>query len=507
MYLFTVIALFVLLIACINFMNLATARSVNRAREIAVRKVVGALRGQLVRQFIGESLLISAFATVLAFFLVELLLPVFSQLSGTPLQIQVIGYLPLAGTMIVLGLVVGLVAGSYPALFLSSYKPVDCLNLKGAAAASRTSVLFRKGLVVFQFGISIALLIGTVVIHRQHRLLLTKELGFDKEQLVMIPIRGTSVKKQVEPFKERLRKEPGVVQTAALSNILGRDVQVCPFGVEGQQQALQMPGLFVDHDFLETFGVQMSHGRGFDRAYPTDSSAFIINQAAADILDWEEPLGKRMQFNNGGQVIGVVQDFNFSKLQERIRPMAIKIDTSWFSYVAVRLAPGQAAGVLGRLEQAWREFEPERPFDAFFLDENLQALYRNESRLAWIFSAFSVLAIIIGCLGLFGLSAFAAEQRLKEIGIRRVLGASTRGIVGLLSKDFLWLVAIAFVFASPLAWYGMEQWLQRFPYRIDIHWWVFLLAGMAAAGIAFLTVSFQSVKAALEDPVRSLRSE
>ena len=508
-WLFTIIAIFVLLIACINFMNLATARSIKRAKEIAVRKAVGASRFQLIRQFLGESLLLSFIAAFGAFILVEMSLPLFEQIAGIELDLALIGYDKIIGSLILLALLVGLIAGSYPALFLSSYKPVDCLSMSSGTPIRGGSAFLRKGLVVFQFCISIALLIGMLVIQQQHRFLQEKELGFDKEQLVMIPIRGTDVKrkKQIDAFKQRLRSEPKVLDACALSNIVGRDVQVCPFQADGLDEVQQIPGMFVDFDFLSTFGVTLQEGRGFDLLHPTDTFAFLLNEAAIAQFGWDESLGKQMAFGKKGQVIGILEDFNFTKLQERIRPLAITIRPSWYSYVAVRLAPGDISNTLKTLETFWREFEPQRPFGAFFLDDNLNQLYEKEARLGSIFSAFSILAIIIGCLGLFGLATFAAEQRLKEIGIRRVLGATVSGVVGLLSKDFLKLVFLAFVLAAPIAWYALDKWLLDFPYRIELEWWFFVLAGLLAVGIAFLTVSFQSVKAAMANPVESLRSE
>ncbi|MBK8968033.1 MAG: ABC transporter permease [Lewinellaceae bacterium] len=508
-WMFTLIALFVLLIACINFMNLATARSAQRAKEIAVRKTIGAGRAQLVWQFLGESVLLSCIAAAGAYFLATLSLPFFRETLGITLDLNLIGTTKVLGSLAVLALLAGLLAGIYPALFLSAYKPVEGLNMAGAGPVKSRSALLRKSLVVFQFCISIALLTGMLVIQRQHRFLQEKELGFDKEQLVLIPIRGTDIKQQnrIDAFKQRLTREPDVLHACALSNIVGRDVQVCPFQVEGLKDVQQIPGMFVDFDFMATFGVELKAGRAFDPTHPTDTFAFLLNEAALGQFGWQEAEGKRIRFGREGQVIGVLADFNFSKLQERIRPLAITIRPSWYSYVAVRLAPGDVPGTLGRLKKIWQEFEPERPFDAFFLDDNLNQLYEKEARLGWVFALFSVLAIIIGCLGLFGLATYAAERRVKEIGIRRVLGATVSGIVGLLSKDFLQLVLLAFLLATPLAWYGLSRWLQDFPYRIELEWWFFGLAGLAAVAIAFLTVGVQSVRAALADPVTSLRSE
>ena len=506
-YLFALIAVFILLLACINFMNLATARSIKRAKEIAVRKVVGAFRGQLVGQFLGESLLISFIAAFLGLILVELFLPTFAHISGANLNLALIGLPQLFAGVVLLAVIVGLSAGSYPALFLSSYLPIEGLGLKSNRGAGAITALFRQGLVVLQFCISIALLIGTAVIYQQHKFLQQKELGFDKEQIVMIPIRGTSIKSQVETFKTRLRQDAAVLNTSAISNIIGRDVQVCPFGAEGKTEALQMPGLFVDHDFIKTFGVQLQQGRGFDVAFSTDSTAFLLNQAAVKLTEWQEPLGKRMRFERPGQVIGVVNDFNFASLRERIRPMAILILPSWFSYVAVRLAPGDVQATLQRLENAWREFEPQRPFEPFFLDDNLNQLYKKEERLSLVLSSFAMLAIGIACLGLFGLAAFAIEQRTKEIGIRKVLGATVSNVTVLLSKDFVKLVLLANLLAWPVAYFAMNKWLQDFAYRINLSWWMFALAGALALLIAVLTVSFQAIKAALGNPVVALRYE
>ncbi len=323
----------------------------------------------------------------------------------------------------------------------------------------------------------------------------------------MIPIRGTAIKPRVESFKERLRQDSRVLGASALSNVIGRDVQVCPFGAEGKTEILQMPGLFVDHDFVKTFGVQMLAGRNFETAHSTDSTAFLLNQAAVDLIGWQEPLGKQMNFGPKGQVIGIVQDFNYASLRERIRPMAILIRPGWSSYVAVRLAPGEQSTTLRQLATVWREFEPERPFEPFFLDDNLNQLYQKEERLSFILSAFSMLALVIACLGLFGLAAFATEQRTKEIGIRKVMGASLPQIVGLLSKDFAKLVLLANIIAAPLAWFAMNKWLENFPYRIALGPRLLLLAGAIAFGVALLTISYQALKAALANPVEALRYE
>ena len=510
-WLFTIIAIFVLLIACINFMNLATARSMKRAKEIAVRKATGANQGQLIGQFLGESVLLSFIAACLAFALMWFFLPVFKQISGTALDLSLIGYDKIIGSLALLTLLVGIIAGSYPAFLMASFKPVDCLKISSNAPTNGNVSFLRKGLVVFQFSISIVLLIGMLVIHQQHGFLQQKELGFDKEQLVLIPIRGTDIKNKnrIDAFKQRLRSNPNILDACALSNIVGRDVQVCPFQVEGLQDAQQIPGMFVDFDFISTFGVQLKEGRGFDLSYSTDSTAFILNEAAVTSFNWEESLGKEMAFGRKGQgqVIGVLEDFNFAKLQERIRPLAITIRPSWYSYVAVRLAPGDISGTFQSLEKAWTEFESERPFDAFFLDNNLNQLYEKEAKLSLIFTLFSILAIIIGCLGLFGLATFAAERRIKEIGIRRILGATTMSVVRLLSKDFLKLVLLAFVLASPIAWYGLNEWLQNFPYRIELEWQYFAGAGLLSIGIALITISFQTIRAALSNPVKSLKTE
>lgn len=507
---FVAIALIILLIAGINFMNLSTARSMHRAREVGMRKVLGAHRGQLIGQFLGESLLLSFISLLLAFSIAQFFLPVFVHLTGQELALGVFDnpIMLLGGTLF--ALIIGLLAGLYPAFVLSAFRPVE--TLKGQAfSSSPAASLLRKGLVTAQFAISIALLAGTAVIYVQLGYMQNKDLGFDQEEILMVPIRGTSIKSNFDSyksFKEELRKIPSVLAASAVSDVVGTDVPVRPFGAEGFDQPLQIPGLFVDFDFLETFGIEVIEGRGFDRAFETDIHAFLLNEAAVDLTGWQdEAIGKRMRFGRETRVIGITGDFHYAPLRQSVRPLVIAFGPSWYAYMAVRIAPTDVRNTLAALETTWRQFEPARPFEPFFLDEDLDRLYRTEERFGLVFGYFAGLAIFIACLGLFGLAAYTAERRTKEIGVRKVLGASTSSIIGLLSQDFTRLVVFAFIIGAPLAFFGMQRWLEGFAYRIDLTFWPFVLSGVVAFLIALFTVSYQSIRAALRNPIDTLRYE
>lgn len=504
---FVAIALIILVIAGINFMNLSTARSMHRAREVGMRKVLGAHRGQLMGQFLGESLLLSFLALILALTIAQFFLPVFEHLIDKELARGVLDNPLLLFGGVAIAFLVGLSAGLYPAFFLSAFKPIE--TLKGqAATGSRTASWLRQSLVAAQFAISIALLAGTAVIYVQLGFLQNKDLGFEDEAVVMVPIRGTAVKADFKAFKDEISKLPGVVSASAVSDVVGNDVPVRPFGAEGFDQALQIPGLFVDFDFLETFDIDVVEGRGFDRSFETDRDAFLLNEAAVDLTGWHgEAIGKRMRFGRDTQVIGVTNNFHYAPLRQTVRPLVISFGPSWYAYMAVRIAPTNVRETIEGLGTAWQQFEPARPFEPFFLDERLDTLYRTEERFGLVFGYFAGLAIAIACLGLFGLAAYTAERRTKEIGVRKVLGATTTSIVALLSRDFTRLVLIAFVVGAPLAFFGMQRWLEGFAYRIDLSPWPFLVAGLLAFTIALLTVSYQSISTAMRNPVDTLRHE
>ncbi|WP_291041559.1 ABC transporter permease [Dyadobacter sp. 50-39] len=506
--LFSFVAVFILLIACINFMNLATARSARRAKEVGVRKVVGAMRSMLAGQFMGEALLVAVLSALLAVLLVALLLPAFNNLTSKQMA------LPLSepvfwGVMAGLLVVTGLMAGSYPALFLSSLNPVRIL--KGALKFDSSSVWVRQGLVVFQFGLSLILIVGMIIIYRQVGFVQNKNLGFDRENLVYFPIEGELFNK-FDLLKEQLNEVAGVKQVSHMtanpaSNGNGTDGITWP-GSDPSDQVRFTP-FGVGYDFTKTMNLQMADGRDFSRDFPTDSSGVLVNETAVKVMRLKEPVGKEINWGKSKiRIVGVVKDFHFQSLHTAIRPMIAYLGAREpQGSVVVRIQAGKTPETLAAMERICRKLNPSVPFTYAFTDQEYARQYHAEQVVGKLAGYFAFLAIFISCLGLFGLATFTAEQRTKEIGVRKVLGASVAGIVGLLSKDFLKLVVMAIVLASPVAWYVMKKWLEGFAYQIDIEWWMFALAGIISVLIAVFTISFQSVKAAMMNPVRSLRSE
>ncbi len=519
-YIFSIIAVFILLIACINFMNLATARSANRSREVGMRKVLGAYRFQLIKQFLGESVLLSFIALLLAIIMVEAVLPTFNNLSGRELVINYFENGVLLIGLFVIAITVGIIAGMYPALFVSAFQPVKVL--KGSLQSGAKSSTVRKMRVVSQFALSIILIIATGISHQQLNYLRNEKLGFEKEQVLLMPIFRTPVTTQYEAFSNRIVQHPNVASATGIYKIVGSKFDTDSYFPEGipSGEPIQFPFQMVQHDFIETFNMELIAGRDFSRDMPTDrSDAVIINEATARHMGWstEEAVGKK--FANTGplandkvRVIGVVKDFNFASLHHTIQPFVVDLaDTNiaqfFTRYVAVKLLPGNLRETLDFLQETWAEFAPSRNFDYFFLDENLNALYKAEENLGRIFTTFSVLAIFVACLGLFALASFTAEQRTKEIGIRKTLGATVSNITLLLSKEFAILVILANLIAWPVAYFAMNRWLQDFAFHTTINLWIFLIAGISALLIAILTVSYQSIKAALTNPVDALKYE
>jgi len=516
LYLFSSIAVFILIIACINFMNLATARSAGRAKEVGLRKVVGAQRGQLAMQFLGESLLTSVLALLFAVALFRLLLPLFNGLTGKALTL---GALWTGGTvLVVLGLVllVGVVAGLYPALVLSDFSPA--VVLKGAFHTSKRGVVFRKGLVVFQFAISIILIVGTTVVAVQLDYLRGQNLGFEPEQQLVLYFDGDrQVQQQAETIKQVMRQHPAVISASMSSSVPGNGiwnnllvhVDVAP----GQTQEATLDNYTVDVDFIDNFGIEVVAGRGFSNDFATDATAaFVINEAAVKHFGWNSPedaLGKRfVRGDQEGEIIGVVKDFNYRSLRRQVDPfflMMLRPDR--LAYLTLGVRTEDVSQTVADVERLWKELAPQRPFIYTFLDDQFNQQYQAEARFGKLFGYFALLAIFIACLGLFGLASFTAQERTREIGVRKVLGATVPQIIVLLSKDFTGLVLIAFVVAVPVAYWGMEEWLARFAYRIEISWHIFLVAGLAALLVAWVTVSYQSIRAALANPVESLRYE
>ena len=512
-YMFSAIALFVLLIACINFMNLATARSAQRMREVGMRKVLGAYRTQLIGQFLGESMIVTGLALVLSIGLVEMGLPHFNTFSGKELTLGATNAFGVVAGLAALALLVGLIAGSYPAFFLSSYQPVRALKGQLDSKRASTSTILRKGLIVFQFAISIALIIGTVIVYNQLHYVKNQDLGFNEEQIVVLPFQwDAAVLEKYMTFKNRLEENANILGVTASGDIPGRMMTTMSYQVEGQTEDEwgSITALIVDPDFSETYEIPMVAGRDFSDEMQTDvRNAFILNESAAREMGFapEQAVGKKFRMNERGRIIGVMKDFHFNSLHKEIEPLVLAVWPSWLGYVSVRIAPGDIAGSLALIENTWRESNSNRPFSYFFFDEHFDQLYRAEERFAQVFVSFSSLAICIACLGLFGLATYTARQRTKEIGVRKVLGATVTNVTALLSKDFVKLLLLANVIAWPVAWYSMNKWLQNFAYRIDISWWVFALAGGLALVIALLTVSTQAIRAALANPVEALKYE
>lgn len=514
----TTIALFILLIACINFMNLSTAQSSRRAREVGMRKVLGAHRGKLIGQFLGESMLLSFVSLVIAIILIYVLLPVFNQLVSKDLVFN-----PTQNGIIPLGLVgitvlVGFLAGAYPAFFLSAFVPLEVL--KSRFKAGKGHRFFRNGLVSLQYVISITLIISTFVIFYQLHHVKNRDLGFNKEQVAVISLRG-QVSQKHDVFKNEILRLPGVVKAACSSTVPSRGRSETMFSFEGIDQKKQVfPIMEIDADYLETMGMELIAGRNFSLDHPSDNKAMILNETLVKHLGWEDPLGKTVSMTDLADsdrpekgfvevpytVIGVVRDFHFESLHENIRGHLMKM-SGQVNRISVKLRPGNIAGTLQSIENIWRELESSHPFPYVFLDDSFDRLYRSEQRMGQIFTSFTLMAIFISCLGLFGLASFTADQRTKEIGIRKVLGASVSNVVVLLSRDFTKWVILANVVAWPVAYLVMNKWLQNFAYRISLGVWMFILSGVIALIIALLTVSTKALKAAVANPADSLRYE
>ena len=510
-YIFGVIAIFMLLIACINFINLSTASASKRAKEVGVRKVMGSGQFELIKQFLAESFLLSFIALMFSYVMIQLALPVFNDLSGKNLHIG-FSIQPLL-QLLALGLLVGLLAGIYPAFFLSSFNPIA--TLKGKLSASTKSLGLRSGLVVFQFFISISLIVGTIIVYQQMNYIQNKKLGYNKEQLLVLP-NSWALGKNETVFKENLLKDSRVVNVtisaykpAGPSN--NNNSLVYPEGKENQ--IMKTVRYDVDEQYIPTLGITMAAGRNFSTDFSTDSSAVIINEAAAKAFALKgDGVGEKivwMKDNDANRatytVIGVVKDFHFRSLHEPITPLLMTLNPQWGLMVKVKTA--DIAGLLVSMKQQWTNYNTDEPFEYAFMDELYNKTYVAEQKSGRILSIFAVLTILVACLGLFGLATYTAEQRTKEIGIRKVLGATVTQVSNMLSKEFLKLVLIACIIAFPVAWWAMHTWLQSFAYRISISWWVFVLAAFAAIVLTLLTVSYQAIKAALMNPMKSLKAE
>ncbi len=513
-YLFSAIGLFILFIACINYMNLATARSAGRAKEVGLRKAVGAVRGQLIGQFLSESVLLAVLSLGIAIVLLLIGLPLMNNLTQKQLAFsQLLD--PVFVTMLIgATLLTGLLAGSYPAFFLTAFQPIAVL--KGQLTSSLKNGRLRQGLVVAQFAIAVALIISTAVVFSQLRFIQSYKLGYQKDQVVLLPVFGDSTL-NYETIKQELKASTAIADAARSSRVpSGRllDSQ----GASVMQNDSLVPTsatikmLAVDHEFIPAYNIKLAAGRNFSRAYTTDdTAAFILNQTAVKLLGWNNPqqaIDKELRYGGQkGRIIGVTTDFHFESLHQQVAPLIMLPSSRGYNFLSVHIAAGRLPDGLAHVESIWKKHFPDRPFAYQFLDQRFGQLYATEQTQQILFGVFAGIAVVISCLGLFGLSIFMAEQRTKEIGVRKVLGATTPGLVALLAKDLLKLVLIAIVVASPLAWWAMRQWLSGFAYPTPISPWVFVGTGLGAVLIAFLTVAYQSVKAALMNPVKSLRSE
>ena len=514
-YIFGAVAIFMIIIACINYMNLATARSVNRAKEVGLRKVMGSQRGLLMAQFLTESVIMAALALAVSLVLIYLLLPSFNVLANKQLPYSYILQMPVMFSLVGIVLLTGLVGGSYPAFYLSGFNPVQVL--KGKLAAKGGSVIFRKTLVVVQFSLSIFMLISTLVVYDQLTFLREKDLGFDKENVVRLNLSNREMIGKGETLVQHLKQLPEVTAAGRASSSPGQGIGKLLMKVEDADGKLVDRGvdLFVaDYDFVDAMGMKIAQGRNFSRDYPSDTTyAVLVNESMVRRMNWKDPIGRRfVSDSQNGQVerkvVGVIRDYNQNSLYDVIEPLIVLLG-SQNNYVFVRLKSGDVRGHMANLENVWKGMFPANPFEYVFLDADLNSQYRADEKRSQIFTSFSVLTVVIACLGLLGLAAFTTEQRTKEIGVRKVVGASVNSLVMLVSREFFLLVFLGMFLAFPAAWYFTDSWLANFAYRIQLNneWMTFLLSALLAFVITLLTVGFHVIRAARANPVYSLRDE
>jgi putative ABC transport system permease protein len=519
-YVFSFIAILILVIACVNFMNLSTARSANRAKEVGIRKVAGSTKSNLIFQFLTESVLLSFFSLILALGLALLLLPMFNTLAGKELHASTLFSGRILPVLVLLVFVVGCLAGSYPAFYLSSFQPIKVL--KGSVSAGFKSSWLRSSLVVFQFFISISLIIGTLVIYRQLNFIRNREIGYSRDQVLLIK-NAYSAGDPVLTLRKQLKQIAGITNATLSGDMPSQGGSYSQNGwfrdpSLDAKDVVILTNMFVDEDYVPTLGMKMVKGRNFDPIhFPTDSLGIVINEAAAQLLGWKDPLDQKLYRPNSREssgkmssqayhVVGVVKDFNYSSMHDKVLPAILNLSDNRGT-LAIRFQGGNIPSLVHQVQTRWEAIAGGVPFAYTFMDNDFNNLYKAEEQTGQVFITFAIFAIAIACLGLFGLVTYAAEQRTKEIGIRKVLGASTTGLTALLSKDFIKLVLVASLIAFPVAWWAMNQWLQSFAYRIGISWWIFVVAGMSAILIALFTVITQTIRAALANPVSSLRSE
>jgi len=504
--LFSIIALFILLIACINFMNLSTAQASTKMKEVGVKKTIGARRHSLITQYLGESVLMAFLSFFAALLLVKLLLPQFNQITDKSLQLNFDFNDLLMLSAIVL--MTGLLAGSYAAFYLSSFKPLNVL--KGKLENSWSSQWIRKGLVVFQFALSVIFITGVFVIQQQMEFIQNKNLGYNKDNI--LSFERPSFREDSEVFLSNLERISGVINTASMfDNILSNATHQSGYSWRGEEpdQDYLFKSPIISYDLIETLGMELQQGRTFSRDFKKEREKIIINEAALKMMNLDQPIGQLIEYghrDNKREIIGVVSDFHYGSIHHEVEPLIFRF-TETANNIMVKVEAGTESATIASIKKVFKEFHPDYPFEFAFLDEDYQTLYESESRVAILSKYFSGLAILISCLGLLGLAMFTAERRKKEMSIRKILGASVVNIVSLLSKDFLKLVFIAFCIAIPIAYYFMQQWLQGFAYHISIHWSIFVLTGLSVVGIALVTVSFQSIKAAIANPIDALRNE
>src|SRR4030042_604629 len=516
-YIFSVIAVFILLIACINFMNLATARSSKRAREIGMRKVVGAVRTNLMKQFFGESLLLAFIGLVLAVLIVILLLDDFNELTRKEIGLEIFSNWIFLTGLISITLITGIISGTYPALFLSSFQPVKVL--KGALTSGVKSTAFRRVLVVIQFTLSVFLIIGTFVVFKQLMFMKEKDLGYNKENLMYISLRG-SLRDNYQSIKASLLRTPGVLGVSASNHqpsLIGSNSGGADWDGKDPDKTVLIGQNIVDYNFCKTMGITILEGRDFSEEFTADMvskndtiGGFLVNEEVVKImgLDYKSAVGARFDFFGcTGKIVGVMKNFHYNTVKQKIEPLAMGLAPEFIRFVEVRIAAGNLMEPIGKIEKAWGSAVGNYPFEYDFLDEDFERMYRREKRMVGLLEYFSIMAVVIACLGLFGLALFSAEQRTKEIGIRKVLGASISKVIFILCKEFVILIMVANIIAWPIAYLVMKGWLEEFAYRLDLSFLFFILAGILSLVIALLTVSYQAIKVAVANPVNSLRYE
>ncbi len=525
-YIFSIIAIFVLIIACINYMNLATARSAKRSREVGVRKVMGANKSNIFNQFMAESFFMSIFSMIIAIGIVEIILPSFNLLIGKQLMLNLLTNIPLAISILIITILVGFLSGSYPAFFLSNFKPLKVLKSNSISGnGSKTTLYLRRGLVVFQFAISALLIIGSITVYKQLIFIQEKNLGFDKEQVMVIPLSGRDARENVEVLKNDFLSIPEIISASASSVIPGQRIHfltvripdIAEENLEGNEEGDDVFGMRVmnaDIDVVETFGLEIVDGRAFSRDFVNDpDKAFLLNEAAVRELELEDPVGKRFEYlynlpePKAGHIVGILKDFHYASLHTEVEPVMIHIFPDYYRYLSVKMKTDNVQMVVEKVEEKWKKVSSDIPFDYFFLDASYDNLYKSEMNMGKIVTYFTALAIIIACLGLFGLASFITEQRTKEIGIRKVMGASMISIMKALSKEFVVLVIIANIIAWIPAWYFLNNWLDGFAFRTNISLLVFAITAVVSLFIALLTVSSLAWKTANANPVDALKYE